>query len=298
MSASLEARDKEFYLKGEKIRILSGAVHYFRIVPDYWLDRLQKLKFCGLNCVETYVPWNLHEEIKGEFKFEGILDLRSFIKMAHSLGLYVILRPGPYICSEWEFGGLPSWLLSDANMKVRSSYEPYLQAVEEYFNKLLPLVTDLQHSRGGPIICLQLENEYGAYAADLNYMNFLRQNMLKNGIVEMLFTSDGGPGLQGEKLNDAPMSVELLIDHSFHIQNPHHSNKRLTVIIKYAVLMTLNFQLKEYGYLMHEYVRNVKQPNKPLFVMEFWSGWFDHWGEKHQILPNESSIVFIYYQFY
>lgn len=256
MPASLVAKnDGSFYLKGEKIVLLSGAVHYFRVVPEYWSERLKQVKFCGLNCVETYVPWNLHEEVKGEFNFSGMLDLVAFLKMAHYLDLYVILRPGPYICSEWDFGGLPSWLLTDPNMKVRSSYKPFLNAVKSYFDKLLPLVEGLQHSKGGPIICVQLENEYGSYGDDLEYMKFLKETVLRNGIEELLFTSDNGVGLRGERLSD--------------------------------VLMTANFQDAEQGHLMLEYIRNVKQPRMPLMVMEFWTGWFDHWGEGHQVVPTE-----------
>lgn len=102
---------EEFYLNGEPIKIISGAIHYFRVVPEYWRDRLEKLRLMGCNTVETYVAWNMHEPTEGIFNFEGGLDLRKFIQTAHEVGLYVILRPAPYICAEWEFGGLPYWLL-------------------------------------------------------------------------------------------------------------------------------------------------------------------------------------------
>ena len=99
-----------FYLNGEPFQIISGAIHYFRVVPAYWQDRLEKLKAMGCNTVETYVPWNLHEPQKGVFRFEGLADVEGFVRLAQELGLYVILRPSPYICAEWEFGGLPAWL--------------------------------------------------------------------------------------------------------------------------------------------------------------------------------------------
>ena len=102
-----------FYLDGEKFQILSGSIHYFRIVPEYWRDRLMKLKSLGLNTVETYIPWNVHEPRKGEFVFDGMADVAGFVRLAQELGLYVILRPSPYICAEWEFGGLPAWLLKE-----------------------------------------------------------------------------------------------------------------------------------------------------------------------------------------
>lgn len=212
-----------------------------------------RAKACGLNCVETYVPWNLHEEVKGEFNFDGILDVRKFVQLAHEVGLYVLFRPGPYICSEWDFGGLPSWLLSDREMKVRSAYQPYLDAVDSFFSQLLAQVADLQWSNGGPIIAVQIENEYGSYGNDLNYKIFLKQNMEKYGIKELFFTSDNGTGIQQGNVPGA--------------------------------LITANFQEQEHGYLMYEYLKNLKQPDGPLMVMEFWTGWFDHWGEKHHVWP-------------
>ena len=107
----------EFFLDGNPFKIISGSIHYFRIVPEYWQDRLEKLVNMGCNTVETYIPWNFHEPQKGEFLWEGRHDIERFIRLAQNLGLYIILRPSPYICSEWEFGGLPGWLLKDKNMK-------------------------------------------------------------------------------------------------------------------------------------------------------------------------------------
>jgi len=142
--SALTVTKGQFMLKTKPLRIFSGSIHYFRVVPEYWRDRLLKLKAMGLNTVETYVPWNLHEEIKGQFNFEGILDIVKFIKIAQSVGLYVIVRPGPYICAEWDLGGLPSWLLRDPKMKLRSMYPGYIHAVEKYFKKLLPILVPLQ----------------------------------------------------------------------------------------------------------------------------------------------------------
>lgn len=126
-----------FYLNGEPFQIISGAIHYFRIVPEYWKDRLEKLKAMGCNTVETYIPWNMHEPKKGHFHFDGMLDIEKFIQTAQDLGLYVILRPSPYICAEWEFGGLPAWLLAEDGMKLRVNYAPFLRHVYEYYNVLL-----------------------------------------------------------------------------------------------------------------------------------------------------------------
>ncbi len=110
---------EQFLLDGQPIRIISGAIHYFRVVPEYWRDRLLKLKACGFNTVETYVAWNLHEPREGEFRFDGLADIEQFIQIAADVGLLVIVRPSPYICAEWEFGGLPAWLLADSNMRLR-----------------------------------------------------------------------------------------------------------------------------------------------------------------------------------
>jgi beta-galactosidase len=128
---------EHFLLDGQPFRILSGAMHYFRIHPSYWRDRLEKLKAMGLNTLETYVAWNLHEARPGQFDFGGWLDLAAYIRLAGEVGLKVIVRPGPYICSEWEFGGLPSWLLKDPAMRVRCLYPPYLAAVDRFFDQLL-----------------------------------------------------------------------------------------------------------------------------------------------------------------
>ena len=117
--ATFTYEKNHFLLDGKPYRILSGAMHYFRIVPEYWEDRLKKLKACGFNTVETYTCWNLHERKEGQFDFSGMLDIERYIALAESLGLNVIVRPGPYICSEFEFGGLPSWLLKYPNMGLR-----------------------------------------------------------------------------------------------------------------------------------------------------------------------------------
>ena len=128
-TGTFEIRDK-FYLNGEPFQIISGGIHYFRILPEYWEDRLQKLKELGCNTVETYIPWNMHELVKGKFDFygehvHGMLDVVSFVRTAQRLGLWVILRPSPYICAEWDFGGLPFWLMAGEEMDLRTSDERY-----------------------------------------------------------------------------------------------------------------------------------------------------------------------------
>ncbi|MWV46023.1 beta-galactosidase [Paenibacillus sp. HJL G12] len=237
-----------FYDGDKPVQILSGAIHYFRVVPQYWEDRLLKLKHCGLNTVETYVPWNWHEPKKGQFNFEGMADLVRFIDLAGKLGLYVIVRPSPYICAEWEFGGLPAWLLEDSNMRLRCSYKPFLDHVDDYYDVLLPKLKPLLCTQGGPIIALQIENEFGSYGSDKVYLNYIHDAMVRRGMDVLLFTSDGPEDsmLQGGMVD--------------------------------GVLATVNFgsRAEEAFDKLREY-----QPDGPLMCMEFWNGWFDHWREEH-----------------
>jgi beta-galactosidase len=255
---TLTTSPTQFLLDGKPFRILSGAMHYFRVVPEYWRDRLEKMRAFGLNTVETYVAWNLHEPRPGEFYFDGMLDIVKFIEIANEVGLKVIVRPGPYICSEWDFGGLPAWLLKDPNMQVRCAYPPYLAAVDRFFDALLPRLVDLQSTRGGPIIAMQVENEYGSYGDDKVYLRHLADGMKTRGIDSFLFTSDGPRDncLQGGTLPDVFKTVNFA------------------------------FEAKEAFAKLREY-----QPEGPLMVMEFWSGWFDHWGEQHHISEDGSDSI-------
>ena len=266
----LTTEKDQFVRNGKPHRIFSGALHYFRVVPEYWEDRLRKCKACGLNTIETYVPWNLHEPQPGEFDFSGLLDLRKFIETATALDLDVIVRPGPYICAEWEFGGFPAWLLKDRNVRLRCMDEAYLSHVDRYFSRLMQEFVDLQSSRGGRVVAVQVENEYGSYGTDKKYLSWMEDCLKRNGIDVLLFTSDGPEDhmLQGGGL-------------------PH-------------LLKTANFgsRATEAFEKLREY-----QPEGPLMCMEFWNGWFDHWGAEHhtrnaadasdaldEVLSNDASI--------
>lgn len=141
--------------------------------------------------METYIPWNLHEPEKGQFRFDGILDIGRFVSLAEEMGLYVILRPSPYICAEWEFGGLPAWLLREEGMRLRVNYGPFLRHVEEYYKVLLPKLAPMQCTKGGPVILMQVENEYGYYANDTGYLAAIRKLMTDGGVEVPLVTSDG-----------------------------------------------------------------------------------------------------------
>ncbi|MGY3749428.1 glycoside hydrolase family 35 protein [Vagococcus acidifermentans] len=250
----------DFYLNGYPFKIISGAIHYFRVVPEYWHDRLQKLKMLGCNTVETYIPWNMHEPQEGAFDFTGILDIRSFVKIAGELDLFVILRPSPYICAEWEFGGLPYWLLQYPELTIRQSCPLFMQKVGNYFDRLFKEIGDLQLTAGGPVIMMQIENEYGSYSNDLHYLNSLADMMIDRGVTVPLVTSDGpwGDMLENGSLPD-------------------------------RALATINC-----GSDVKQHFKRLKQfhgRKKPLMVMEFWIGWFDAWEDSkhHQTSVTEAA---------
>ena len=161
---------EEFLLEGQPFKIISGAIHYFRILPEDWYHSLFNLKALGFNTVETYIPWNIHEPKEGQFDFSGRYDIKKFVEVAESLDLYVILRPSPYICAEWEFGGLPAWLLTYKEMRIRSSDPHFMEKVESFYEKLFEILTPLQIDQGGPVLMMQVENEYGSYGEDKDYL--------------------------------------------------------------------------------------------------------------------------------
>ena len=243
-----EIKDKKFLMDGKPINIYSGAMHYFRILPEYWEDRLTKLKLAGFNTVETYVCWNLHEPKPGEFCFEGMLDIERFVKIAERVGLYCIVRPGPYICAEWDFGGLPAWLLKDKNMQIRCNYPDYTACVERFYRELLSRLAPLQMTKGGNIIAMQVENEYGSYGNDKEYLAFIEKLMRDCGIDCELFTSDS---------NWKNMLSGGSLPHIYKVLNFGSKAK------------TAFNCLKDF------------ENDGPYMCGEFWCGWFDHWRDKH-----------------
>ncbi|OQA88982.1 MAG: Beta-galactosidase precursor [Lentisphaerae bacterium ADurb.Bin242] len=193
-------------LDGKEFQILSGAMHYFRIHPGYWHDRLTKLKQCGMNTVETYIAWVCHEEDEGTFAMDENHDFVKFIRIAQESGLHVIVRPGPYICSEVDLGGIPGWLLGKQGVRLRCLNEVYLKYADRYLDWVLGKLKKLQYPDGGPVIMMQIENEYGYYGNDREYMEHLCDRFLKNGISVPLFTSDG-PGEIELKRGSVPGAV-------------------------------------------------------------------------------------------
>ncbi|XP_020918841.1 beta-galactosidase-1-like protein 2 isoform X4 [Sus scrofa] len=253
----LQAKDQNFMLEDSAFWIFGGSVHYFRVPRAYWRDRLLKMKACGLNTLTTYVPWNLHEPERGKFDFSGNLDMEAFILLAAEVGLWVILRPGPYICSEIDLGGLPSWLLQDSSMKLRTTYEGFTKAVDLYFDHLMARVVPLQYKNGGPIIAVQVENEYGSYNKDPAYMPYIKKALEDRGIVELLLTSDNEDGLSKGTVD--------------------------------GVLATINLQSQNELRLLHNFLQSV-QGVRPKMVMEYWTGWFDSWGGPHHILDTSEVL--------
>ncbi|MEV0286910.1 beta-galactosidase family protein [Kribbella sp. NPDC050820] len=240
--------ESDFLLDGRPFRILSGALHYFRVHPDSWADRIEKARLMGLNTIETYVPWNAHSPAPGVFDTSGMLDLERFLREIADAGLYAIVRPGPYICAEWDNGGLPAWLFREPGMGVRR-YEPkFMAAVEEYLRNVLRIVQPLQVGRGGPVLLVQVENEYGAFGDDPTYLKSIAEIIRNAGTTVPLVTVDqpvdamlAAGGLDG-----------VLRTGSFGSR----ADERLATLRRH-------------------------QPTGPLMCMEFWDGWFDHWGGPH-----------------
>ncbi|MFG2674104.1 beta-galactosidase [Streptomyces sp. NPDC048445] len=235
--------DDHFRFDGRPVRLLSGALHYFRVHEAQWDHRLSMLRAMGLNCVETYVPWNLHEPRPGRFRDVGALG--RFLDAARRAGLRAIVRPGPYICAEWENGGLPVWVTGRYGRRVRTRDAGYLEAVRRWFAELLPQVVERQADRGGPVIMVQAENEYGSYGTDQDYLRQVAAMLVEYGVSVPLFTSDGPE------------------DHM------------LTGGSVPGLLATANF-----GSGAREAFRVLRshQDKGPLMCMEFWCGWFEHWG--------------------
>lgn len=243
---------EEFLLDQKPVKILSGAIHYFRIVPEYWEDCFYNLKAMGFNTVETYIPWNLHEPEEGVFDFSRGKDIVRFVRLAQEMGLMVILRPTPFICAEWEFGGLPAWLLRYKDMKVRTNTPLFLEKVDAYYRELFSRIKDLQVTQGGPVIMLQVENEYGSFGNDKDYLRAIRDIMVRYGAEVPLFTSDGSW--------DAALEAGNLVED--------------------GVLATANFGSRSNENLdALERFYERKGLKWPLMSMEFWDGWFNRWRE-------------------
>ncbi len=250
LPATLSYRDGQFLRGGTPHRVLSGSVHYFRVHPEQWRQRLEAVAALGLNTVDTYIAWNFHQQGTGPADFTGWRDVERFIGIAAELGLDVIVRPGPYICAEWSNGGLPAWLTGQPGLHPRSSDERYLAAVAEWFDELIPRLARLQRSNGGPIVAVQVENEFGSYGDDHGYMRWMRDALVQRGITELLYTADGPT----ELMLDGGTLPGLLATATFGSRAGHAAE-----------------------------LLRARRSGEPFLCAEFWNGWFDHWGERHHI---------------
>jgi beta-galactosidase len=256
--ATFAVTPEGFTLDGSPFRVLSGALHYFRVHPDLWAQRLRLLRGMGCNTVETYVPWNLHERSPGEYAFDGCRDVGAFLDAAASAGLYAIVRPGPYICAEWDGGGLPHWLPTAPGTGVRCADKAFLGAVDRWFDELIPRIAARQVDCAGPVIMVQVENEYGSFGSDADYLRHLADGLRRRGITVPLFTSD--PPVQ----------------------------TALTTGTVPGVLATVNTggNAAEAFRLPRE-----RQSYGPLLCAEFWIGWFDHWGSGLHITREPAEVA-------
>lgn len=245
-----------FLLDGRPFQIRSGEMHYPRVPRACWRDRMRKLRAMGLNTLCTYVFWNLHEPEPEQFDFSGQLDLAEYLRTAQEEGLLVIVRPGPYICTELDFGGFPGWLMRAPDMQVRSLHPAFMSAVERYLARVGRELSPLLASAGGPIVLTQVENEYGSFGADHAYMAAIRDLIRGAGFDGLLFTSDGAEPsmLAGGTLPD----VLSVINFGGDSPAPEFE--------KFAAFRT----------------------GVPRMCGEYWIGWFDHWGEEHHTTEPEA----------
>jgi beta-galactosidase len=245
---SFRVENGKFLLDGKPFQIISGEMHYPRIPRAYWRERFRMAKAMGLNTITTYVFWNEHETSPGVYDFSGQRDVAEFIREAQSEGLYVILRPGPYVCAEWEWGGYPAWLLKQRGIVVRSTDPRFMEPARRWLLRLGKELAPLQVGNGGPIIAVQVENEYGSFGDDHAYMEEIHQALLDAGFNKALLYTADGPDLI-----------------------PRGSLPELPAVINFAP-----GEAKGAFATLHRL-----RPNGPFMAGEWWDGWFDYWGGPH-----------------
>lgn len=253
------AGDGHFLLNGKPFVVRAAELHYPRIPRAYWEHRIKMCKSLGMNAVCLYVFWNLHEQREGQFDFSGNKDVAAFCRLAQKHGLYVIVRPGPYVCAEWEMGGLPWWLLKKKDIRLRDNDPYFLERVKIFEEKVAEQLAPLSLKNGGPIIMVQVENEFGAYAANKPYVRNIRDMIRQNWGEEMtLFQCDWTSTFETNALDD--------------------------------LIWTMNFGT---GANIDDQFRRLKEvrPNSPLMCSEYWSGWFDKWRSQHETRPADVMVA-------
>lgn len=249
-TGTFEIGDRAFLLNGEPFVIKAAELHYPRIPKPYWEQRIKMCKAMGMNTICLYIFWNYHEPEEGKFDFSGQKDIAAFCRLAQENGMYIIVRPGPYVCAEWEMGGLPWWLLKKKDIKLREHDSYFMERVQLFMDEIGKQLADLQISRGGNIIMMQVENEYGSYGVNKPYVAAIRDMVRKAGFTDVpLFQCDWNSNFENNALDD--------------------------------LLWTMNFGT---GANVDDQFKRLKElrPNTPLMCSEYWSGWFDHWGAKHE----------------
>ncbi len=247
---TFEAGDKTFLLNGQPFVVKAAELHYPRIPRAYWEHRIKMCKALGMNTICLYVFWNIHEQKEGQFDFTGNNDVAAFCRLAQKNGMYIIVRPGPYVCAEWEMGGLPWWLLKKKDIRLREDDPYFLERVEIFEKEVGKQLAPLTIQNGGPIIMVQVENEYGSYGTNKPYVAKVRDIVRKSGFDKVaLFQCDWSSNFTNNGLDD--------------------------------LIWTMNFGT---GANIDNQFRRLKElrPNSPLMCSEFWSGWFDKWGARHE----------------
>jgi len=246
----LTVEQGRFILDGKPTLLISGEMHYPRIPRAYWHARLKMAKAMGLNAITAYVFWNVHEPAPGHYDFSGQNDVAEFVRTAQAEGLYVILRPGPYVCAEWDLGGLPAWLLKDRTAMLRSRDPKFLTPATRWLHRLGEELAPLQYANGGPIVAVQVENEYGSFDSDRAYMEDIHRALVDAGFGQsLLYTADSADNMKKGSLPELPAAVNLGTGDA---QKEFAKVRRL-------------------------------RPQGPYMSGEYWDGWFDHWGERHHV---------------
>ena len=250
--------DKTFLLNGKPFVVKAAELHYPRIPRAYWEHRIRMCKSLGMNTVCLYVFWNIHEQREGEFDFTDNNDVAAFCRLCQKHGMYVIVRPGPYVCAEWEMGGLPWWLLKKKDIRLREQDPYFMQRVEIFEKEVGKQLAPLTVQNGGPIIMVQVENEYGSYGKDKAYVGAIRDIVRKSGFDKVsLFQCDWSSNFLDNGLDD------------------------LTWTMNFGTGANIDEQFKRLGEV---------RPTAPKMCSEFWSGWFDKWGARHETRPAKDMV--------
>ena len=250
--------DKSFLLNGEPFVVKAAEIHYPRIPQPYWEHRIKMCKALGMNTVCIYVFWNIHEQREGQFDFTGNNDVAAFCRLAQKNGMYVIVRPGPYVCAEWEMGGLPWWLLKKKDIRLREQDPYFMERVKIFEQKVGEQLAPLTIQNGGPIIMVQVENEYGSYGENKPYVSEIRDCL--RGIYGQelaLFQCDWASNFEKNGLDD------------------------LVWTMNFGTGANIDQQFRRLGEL---------RPDAPKMCSEFWSGWFDKWGAQHETRPAKDMV--------